>query len=132
MRVGYWFALMLSVALAMAFVLTAAGQLPYKIAGHTVTVSAWWRISPILPIVSAFAAAIAFGLRRRKPWSRHLVILLWVTLAGAALVSGLRGDIPRSVVVRALIEPAVLVVLCSWYFYFKRNVVEYFRAIARG
>ncbi|HEV8608759.1 MAG TPA: hypothetical protein VGS98_01635 [Thermoanaerobaculia bacterium] len=129
MRVGYWFALMLSFALAAAFVLTAAGLLPYMIAGQTVAREAWWRISPILPVVSVFAAAIAFGIRRRKPWVRHLVMLLCTTLALAAVVSGLRGDIPPSTVVRALIEPAVLMALCGWYFYAKPNVVEYFRAI---
>lgn len=131
MRVGYWFALMLSFALAMAFALTAAGLLPYRIAGQTVTRQAWWRIAPILTVVSAFAAAIAFGIRKRRTWTRHVVMLLWVTLGLAALASGLRGDIPPSVVARALIEPAVLLVLCAWYFYGKRNVVEYFRSIAR-
>jgi hypothetical protein len=120
---------MLSFALAMAFVLTAAGKLPYRIAGHTVTISAWWRISPILPVVSAIAAAIAFGIRRRKRWVRHFVMLLWLTLVLSALASYARGDIPGFVMVRALIEPAVLAALCGWYFYAKPNVVEYFRAI---
>jgi hypothetical protein len=129
MRVGFWFALMLSVALAGAFALTAAGFLPYRIAGETVSRAAWWRIAPVLPVVSALAAAAAFGIRRRRRWVRHLVILLWVTLAAAAVISGVRGDIPRSVVIRALIEPALLTVLCGWYFYFKPNVVDYFRAL---
>jgi hypothetical protein len=120
---------MLSVALAGAFVLTAAGLLPYRIAGETVSRDAWWRISPILPVVSAFAAAIAFGIRRRRAWVRHLVMLLWATLGFAALVSGLRGDIPRAVVLRALIEPAILIVLCGWYFYAKPNVVAYLRRL---
>jgi hypothetical protein len=79
--------------------------------------------------VSAFAAAVAFGIRKRRRWVRHLVMLLWATLALAAVASGLRGDIPKSVMVRALVEPAVLTVLCGWYFYVKPNVVEYFRAI---
>lgn len=131
MRVGYWFALMLSVALAGAFVLTAAGILPYAIAGQTVSREAWWRVAPILPVVSAFAAAIAWGIRGRRPWTRHLAMLLWAALAFAALVSGIRRDIPRSVVVRALIEPTVLLLLCGWYFYLKPNVVKYFRAISR-
>jgi hypothetical protein len=122
---------MLSFALGAAFLLTAAGLLPYTIAGQTVSREAWWRISPILPVVSAFAAATAYGIRKRRPWVRRLVLILWATLAAAALVSGLRGDIPRFVVLRALIEPAVLTVLCGWYFYFKPNVVDYFRAISR-
>jgi hypothetical protein len=131
MRVGYWLALMLSVALAMAFVLTAARHLPYRIAGHTISVSreGWWNVSLFLPVVAAMAAAIAFGIRRRKRWVRHLVMLLWLTLALSALASYARGDIPRSVTVRALIEPAVLTAICGWYFYAKPNVVEYFRAV---
>ena len=129
MRVGYWFALMLSVVLLGAFLLTAAGFLPYRIAGETVSREGWWRISPILPLVSAFAAAIAFGIRRRRPWVRHLVLVLWATLALAAVTSYARGDISRTVVVRALIEPAVLILLCGWYFYAKPKVVAYFRAL---
>lgn len=129
MRIGYWFALMLSVALLGAFLLTAAGLLPYRIAGETVSREAWWRISPILVLVSAFAAAVAFGIRRRRAWVRHLVLILWATLALAAVASFARGDISRAVVVRALIEPAVLIVLCGWYFYAKPNVVAYFRAL---
>lgn len=129
MRVGYWFALMLSVALAGAFLLTAAGVLPYAIAGHRVSGEAWWRVSPVLVAVSAFAAAIAFGIRRRRTWTRHVVMLLWSALAVATLASALLGDIPRDVLLRGLVEPAVLAVLCGWYFYVKPNVVEYFRAI---
>jgi hypothetical protein len=120
---------MLSVALAGAFALTAAGFLPYTIAGETVSREAWWRISPILPVVSAFAAAIAFGIRGRRAWVRHLVMLLWTTLALAALASYVRGDIRRSVLVRALIEPGVLIVLCGWYLYVKPSVVAYFRSL---
>jgi hypothetical protein len=130
MRVGFWFAAVLSVALAAAFFLTAAQVLPYKIAGYTVTREAWWRVSPILPVVSIFAAAIAYGFRSQRAWSRHLVLLLWAAIAIAALVSGVSGDIPRSVLWRALLEPAVLTVVCGWYFYGKPNVVEYFRAIS--
>lgn len=129
MRVGYWFALMLSFVLAAAFVMTAAGLLPYKIAGQTVTREAWWRVSPVLVVVSACAGAIAFGIRKQLPWSRHLVMLVWPALALAALVSYGCGDIPRSVLVRALVEPAVLTVLCGWYFYVKPNVVAYFRGL---
>jgi uncharacterized membrane protein YoaK (UPF0700 family) len=129
MRFGYWFALMLSVALAGAFVLTAAGFLPYAIAGETVSRDAWWRIAPVLPVVSAFAAAIAFGIRKRRRWTRHLVMLLWPALALAALASYAGGDIPRSVLVRAVIEPTVLTLLCGWYFYRKPNVVAYFRGL---
>lgn len=126
-RLAFWSGIVLSVALAAAFLLTAAGLLPYKIAGETVTRAAWWRISPVLPLVSATAAAIAFGIRRRRPWARVLVVLVWPLLALAAVRSYRLGDIPRSVLVRALVEPAILTVLCGWYFFRKANVVEYFR-----
>ncbi|HEX9303090.1 MAG TPA: hypothetical protein VGA31_01430 [Thermoanaerobaculia bacterium] len=131
MRVGSWFAIVLAVALAAAFFLTAAGALPYKIAGYTVSREAWWRVSPVLLVVSALAAAIAFAIRTARPWSRHAVILLWTSIAIAALLSGLSGDIPRAVLRRALVEPAVLTLLCGWYFYGKPNVVEYFRRISK-
>jgi hypothetical protein len=126
-RLAFWSGIVLSVALAAAFLLTAAGLLPYKIAGETVTRAAWWRISPVLPLVSATAAAIAFGVRRRRSWARVLVMLVWPMLALAAVRSYRLGDIPRSVLVRALVEPAILTVLCGWYFFRKTNVVEYFR-----
>lgn len=130
MRVGSWFAIVLAIVLAAAFFLTAAGVLPYKIAGYTVSRGAWWRVSPVFLVVSALAAAIAFAIRTARAWSRHLVLLLWVSIAVAALVSGLSGDIPRAVLWRALAEPAALTLLCGWYFYAKPNVVEYFREIS--
>ena len=131
MRVGSWFAIFLAVALAAAFFVTAAGVLPYKIAGYAVSREAWWRVSPVLLVVSALAAVIAFAIRTARPWSRHAVILLWVSIAIAALVSGFSGDIPRAVLWRALAEPAALTLLCGWYFYGKPNVVEYFRGISK-
>jgi hypothetical protein len=129
LRVGFWFALMLSVALAGAFAFTAMGVLPYRIAGEAVSREAWWRIGPVLLVVSAFAAAIAVGIRRRRRWVRYLVVLLWVTIALAAVASHMLGDLPRSVLVRALIEPAILTALCGWYFWGKPNVVAYFRSL---
>ena len=132
LRIGFWFGVVLSLGLGAAFVFTAAGLLPYKIAGQTVSRDAWWRISPILPVVSAVAGATAFGIRHRRLWSRPLVMLLWPTLAAAAFVSYRRGDIPLEVLWRALAEPAILTILCGWYLYFKPNVVEYFRGNSRG
>jgi hypothetical protein len=129
MRVGFWFALILSFSLGLAFALTAAGLLPYRIAGHAVSREAWWRISPVLPLVSAFAGAIAVGIRRRRRWTRYLVVLLWVTIALATVASYSVGDLPRSVLFRALIEPAILTALCGWYFWGKPNVVAYFRSL---
>jgi len=131
MRVGSWLAIVLAVALAAAFFLTAAEVLPYKIAGYTVSHDAWWRVSPVFLVVSGLAAAIAFAIRTARPWSRHVVILLWASIAIASLASARSGDIPRAVLWRALVEPAVLTLLCGWYFYGKPNVVEYFRGISK-
>jgi uncharacterized membrane protein YhaH (DUF805 family) len=132
LRVGFWVAIVISVALTAVFVLTAASVLPPIIAGAPVSRAAWWRISPILLLAAMLAAAIAFGIRRRRPWSRHLVLALWVLIAVGALTAGLSGDIPRQVLWRALAEPAILIVLCGWYLYGKTNVVEYFRGNPRG
>ena len=131
MQVGFWFAMMLSIALAVAFALPAAGLLPYTIAGHPVSRDAWWRVSPLLLVVSGLAASIAWGIRNRRAWSRHLVMAVWTTIAIGTLASGVRRDLPRAVLVRALVQPALLAALTGWYFYRKRNVVEYFRALER-
>lgn len=131
MRAGSWFAIVLAVALAAAFFLTAAEALPYRIAGYTVSREAWWRVSPVLLVVSVLAAAIAFAIRTERSWSRHAVLLLWAAIAAGALVAGLSGDIPPAVLRRALAEPVALTILCGWYFYVKPNVVEYFREISK-
>ena len=132
LRVGFWVAIVISFALTAVFFLTAASVLPPVIAGERVSRAAWWRVSPILLVAAVLAAAIAFGIRRRMPWSRHLVLALWVSIAIGALTAGLSGDIPPHVLSRALAEPAILTVLCGWYLYGKANVVEYFRGNRRG
>jgi hypothetical protein len=60
------------------------------------------------------------------------VLALWGTLGAAAVASGLSGSIPLHVMWRGLAEPVALAVLSGWYFYAKRNVVEYFREISRS
>ncbi len=127
---GYWFALTLAVALPAAFFLAAARVIPHTIAGRRVSEAAWWRVSPLLLLAGALAGAIAYGFRAKKPWSRHLVLALWATIAVGALASGLSGDIPRDVMWRALAEPVALTFVCAWYFYGKPNVVKYFREIS--
>jgi uncharacterized membrane protein YhaH (DUF805 family) len=127
LRVGFWVAIMISFALTAVFFLTAAGVLPPIIAGERVSRAAWWRVSPIFLVVAVLAAASAFGIRRRRPWSRLLVLAVWVSIAIGALTAGLSGDIPPNVLWRALAEPVILTVLCGWYLYGKANVVEYFR-----
>ena len=90
MCVGYWIALMLSFALAAAFLLTAVGFLPYTIAGQIVPRHAWWRISPILPVVSAYAA---------EPLRRDLAV------ARAESDAGGGGPLPSARLSQALSKP---------------------------
>jgi hypothetical protein len=132
LRVGFWVAVVISFALTSVFLLTAASVLPPIIAGERVSSDAWWRVSPIFLVVAVLAASSAIGIRRRRPWSRHVVLAVWVSIAIGALMAGLSGDIPPHVLWRALAEPVILTILCGWYLYRKPNVVEYFRGNSRA
>jgi hypothetical protein len=85
----------------------------------------FWCLSSAL--MGALLLVIGYGMRKGESWARPLAVLFWV-------VSGALG------VVRFLLElrvgPSTFsllwvpgFVIAAWYFYFKGNVVQYYKSL---
>ena len=74
---------------------------------------------------------IGYGLRKRKPWARPLVVLFWVfsglLAAAGALLAARTGE-------KFFVSFLWLIGLAGaiWYFYVKGNVVRYYRSLPQG
>jgi hypothetical protein len=74
-------------------------------------------------------ALVCYALASRKPWSRHVVIAMFVLIIVYATILGALSLIRHSIIWRALINATVFGCLSGWYFYLKPNVVQYFREL---
>ena len=105
---------------------------PVVMGGERVTRTEWLHIAaPLVAAIGILMAMICYALASRKPWSRHLVIAMFTLIIGYALILGALNLIHHTMMWRAIIDAAIFGGLSAWYFYFKPNVAEYFRELAR-
>jgi len=130
-RATTWFALAFAVGTGGVLVLAGTGLVSqWSIAGQAVTREQFLRLAgPVLGFAGACAAAIAYGFRTRRAWSRHLVPALFGGVALLASSAFRTGELPREMAWQALTRPLVMLGVTVWYFYFKRNVADYFRSL---
>lgn len=130
-----WFAALFAASTLIMLSLAAFGIGRFVIGDQAVERGVWFRAAgPLLLLTGCLMAGIAYGFRTEKAWSRHLVMTLWIVVALYALfglLGGLPADVPRQLMWRALIEAFVFGSIAAWYFYAKRNVVEYFSILAQ-
>jgi hypothetical protein len=74
-------------------------------------------------------ACIAYGFATQKYWPRHLVIAMFALIVVYATSLGVFDLIHRAIMWRAIINGTVFGAASAWYFYFKPNVVAYFRQL---
>ena len=70
------------------------------------------------------------GLRARKPWSRHVVLAIFVLIIVYASALGAVNVLRHSIMWRAILNASLFGSVAGWYFYFKPNVAAYFRELA--
>ena len=73
---------------------------------------------------------IRYGFAARKPWSRHVVIALFVLIVLYAAILGALDLIHHAIMWRAIINGTLFGGAALWYFYLKPNVAAYFRELA--
>jgi hypothetical protein len=83
-------------------------------------------LGPLYFLRGCLLAGVSYSIYNHKPWSRHLVIGLWLLITLYAVIVGSVFDFLQSLMRREAIEAGVFGLLSAWYFYFKGNVVEYF------
>ncbi len=105
---------------------------PHIMGGERVTRTEWLHIAaPLVAVIGVLMALICYAFACRKPWSRHLVIAMFTLIIVYASILGALKLIRHPIMWRAIIDAAIFGGLSAWYFYFKANVAEYFRELAR-
>jgi hypothetical protein len=129
-RILAWFAGLSSAAMYLSILLAILGVGPTIMGGERVTRSEWLHIAaPLVAVIGVLMALISFGLARRKPWSRHLVITIFALIFVYASALGALNLIHRAVMWRAITNAIASGSVAAWYFYLKPNVVAYFRGL---
>ena len=75
---------------------------------------------PLVVVSVPLLLAIAYGFWKDEPWSRHVAVSYWVFGGIFSMMSGGSG----------LTSTLIPLGIAIWYFYYKPNVVAYYRAIA--
>ena len=105
---------------------------PYIMGGERVTRTEWLHIAaPLVAIIGILMAFIAYGFTSQKPWSRHVVIAIFVLIIVYATTLGALNLILRAIMWRAIINGTLFGGASVWYFYFKPNVAAHFRELKK-
>jgi hypothetical protein len=104
---------------------------PHIMGGERVTRTDWLHIAaPLVAVIGILMALIAYGFATRKPWSRHVVMTIFVLIVLYASILGGLNLIHYAIMWRAIINGTVFGGASAWYFYFKPNVAAYFHELA--
>jgi hypothetical protein len=104
---------------------------PHIMGGERVTRSEWLHVAaPLVAVIGILMAFIAYGFTGQKPWSRHLVIAMFVLIVVYASILGALNLIHHAIMWRAIIDGTLFGGASVWYFYFKPNVAAYFCELA--
>jgi hypothetical protein len=131
-RVLTWFAALASVGMYLSILLAVCDVGPHIMGGERVTREEWLHIAaPLVAIIGVLMACISYGFATAKAWSRHLVIAMFALIVVYATSLGALNLIHHAIMWRAIINGTLFGGASAWYFYFKPNVAEYFRGIAK-
>ena len=130
-RAFVWFAALASVSMYLSMVLAILDIGPHIMGGEPVTRTEWLHIAaPLVAVIGILMACIAYGFAGQKPWSRHVVIAMFVLIIVYASILGALNLIHHAIMWRAIINASVFGGAYVWYFYFKPNVAAYFCELA--
>jgi len=133
LRAVRWAATTAAILLPLLLLLAQLDRFPermYAVGGHPTPRRIWLRVAgPPIAVTAVAALALAVGLARGRRWARHCTPVLFASVAVLSAAAWRAGRIPSDVVVKAFIECGVLGLASAWYFYRKKSVAEYFRAL---
>jgi len=131
-RVLTWLAALASAGMFVSIVLAILDIGPHFMGGERVTRHEWLHIAaPLVAVIGCLMALIAYGLGARKPWSRHLVIAIFILIILYASALGALNVFRRTIMWRPIVNASFFGCAAGWYFYFKPNVAAYFRELAK-
>ena len=130
-RILTWFAGLASAGMYLSILLVLLKIGPVMMGGERVTRTEWLHIAaPLVAAIGILMAMLCYTLASRKPWSRHLVIVMFTLIIVYASILGALNLIGHTIMWRAIIDAAIFGGLSAWYFFFKANVAAYFRELA--
>jgi hypothetical protein len=126
----YGFAAAVTIIMTSMAVLGRGGR--YSIDGDEVTQAEFIaRAVPWLIVVALVAGFIAWAFWSERAWARHAFVALWVVVIATADVRLWEDPAIDADEVFVTVFSLVMVLPVVWYFYLKRGVVAYYRALAR-
>ena len=129
-RILTWFAAFASMGMFVSILLAILDIGPHLMGGEKVTRSEWLHIAaPLVAVMGGLMALTAYGLGASKPWSRHVVLAIFVLIIVYASVLGALNVLRHAIMWRAIVNGSLFGCASAWYFYFKSNVAEYFRTL---
>jgi hypothetical protein len=128
-RILTWFAALASAGMYLSILLAVCGIGPTIMGGERAARSEWLHIAAPLVAVIGILMALVSAFASQKPWSRHLVMTMFVLIVLYASILGALNLIHHAVMWRAIINASVFGAASVWYFYFKPNVAAYFREL---
>ena len=127
-----WFAALASAGMFVSIALAFLDIGPHLMGGEKVTRAEWLHIAaPLVAVIGCLMASIAYGFGARKPWSRHLAIAIFVLIIVYASALGAANVLRHTIMWRAIVNASLFGCASAWYFYFKRNIADYFRELRR-
>jgi hypothetical protein len=129
-RISMWIASLYTLWIIFLFVIAITGD-AVGISSNIALDSILWLqlLGPLYLIKGSLLIAIVFGFYYHRAWSRHAVIILWIIAAVYALVLSAKVEYLRNQMQREMIQAGVLGIVSVLYFYFKRSVREYYKAL---
>ncbi len=129
-RILTWLAGLASAGMYLSILLVLLKIGPVVMGGERVTRTEWLDIAaPLIAAIGILMALICYALASGKPWSRHLVIVMFTLIIVYASILGALNLIGHTIMWRAIIDAAIFGGLSAWYFFFKANVAAYFREL---
>jgi hypothetical protein len=131
-RILTWFAALASAGMFVSIALAIFDIGPHLMGGEKVTRAEWLHIAaPLVAVIGGLMVSIAYGFAARKAWSRHLVMAIFVLIIVYASALGALDVLRHTIMWRAIVNACLFGCASAWYFYFKRNIAEYFRELGR-
>ena len=129
-RVLTWFVVLASTGMFVSIVLAILDIGPHFMGGERVTRIEWLHIAaPLVAVIGWVMAWIAYAFAAGKPYSRHLVMAIFILIIVYASALGALHVLRHTIMWRAIVNASFFGCIAAWYFYFKPNVAAYFREL---
>src|SRR5438093_9440741 len=107
-RVFIWLATLASVGMFVSILLAILDVGPHIMGGERVTRLEWLHIAaPLVAVIGCLMASIAYGFAAGKPYSRHLVMAIFILIIVYASALGALDVLRHTIMWRAIVDASL-------------------------